>query len=48
MKHVVAVSLDEETIKKIREMLRKSSYRNRSHVVEEAIKEKFERGEQSG
>jgi len=38
MKHVVSVSLDEETIVKIREMLRNSNYRNKSHVVEEAVK----------
>ncbi len=37
MKHVVSVSLDQETIEKIREILRKSSFRNKSHVVEEAI-----------
>ena len=38
MKHVVSVSLDEETIVKIREILRKSTFRNKSHVVEEAIR----------
>ena len=38
MKHVVSVSLDEETIVKIREILRKSNFRNKSHVVEEAVK----------
>ena len=37
MKHVVSISLDQETIEKIREILRKSSFRNKSHVVEEAI-----------
>jgi len=39
MKHVVSVSLDEETICKIREILRDKnlSFRNKSHVVEEAI-----------
>ena len=45
MKHIVSVSLDEETIVKIREILRNSSLRNKSHVVEEAInrfKEGFE------
>ncbi|MFH1589913.1 MAG: aminotransferase class I/II-fold pyridoxal phosphate-dependent enzyme [archaeon] len=36
MKHVVSVSMDEETIIKIREILRNTSHRNKSHVVEEA------------
>ena len=38
MKHIVSVSLDEETVDKIQEILRKSSFRNKSHVVEEAVK----------
>jgi len=42
MKHIVSVSLDEETIIKVREILRTSSLRNKSHVVEEAIK-RFQR-----
>lgn len=42
MKHVVSVSLDEETIVKIREMLRESSLKNKSRVVEEAIKQFYE------
>lgn len=37
MKHVVSVSLDEETIVKLREILRTRSFRNKSHIVEEAI-----------
>ena len=44
MKHIVSVSLDEETIIKIRELLRNNSLRNKSHVVEEAVK-RFWRGE---
>ncbi|MBR9691934.1 hypothetical protein GOV06_04050 [Candidatus Woesearchaeota archaeon] len=44
MKHIVSVSLDEDTIVKIREILRNSSLRNKSHVVEEAVK-KFWEGE---
>ena len=42
MKHIVSVSLDEETIAKIREILRNSSFRNKSHVVEEAIRKFWE------
>ena len=37
MKHVVSVSLDESTIVKLREILRTRSFRNKSHIVEEAI-----------
>jgi len=44
MKHIVSVSLDEETVFKIREILRKGSFRNKSHVVEEAVKKMFDRG----
>ena len=45
MKHIVSVSLDEETIVKIREILRKSTFRNKSHVVEEAVKKLYGGGE---
>ncbi len=38
MKQVFAVSLESETIKKIREAARKGHFRNHSHVVEEAVK----------
>ena len=44
MKKIVSVSLDEETILKIDEILSKSSFRNKSHVVEEAVK-KLHRGD---
>jgi len=48
MKHIVSVSLDEETIIKIREILRNkdNSFRNKSHVVEEAIKKLHKGGEE--
>jgi hypothetical protein len=39
MKHVVSISLEEDTILKIRERLRNSIFRSKSHLVEEAIKE---------
>ncbi len=42
MKHIVSVSLSEDTIVKIREILRKSSYRSKSHVVEEAVLKFYE------
>ncbi|MBS3098422.1 ribbon-helix-helix protein, CopG family [Candidatus Woesearchaeota archaeon] len=38
MKQVFSVSLDEKTIAKIHEILEDSSFRNKSHLVEEAIK----------
>lgn len=42
MKHIMSISLDEETIVKIRECLRAGSFRNKSHVVEEAVKKMHE------
>ena len=42
MKQIVSVSLDENTIIKIREILRNTSLRNKSHVVEEAVKKMWE------
>ncbi len=41
MKHIISVSVDEETVNKIREILRNSSFRNKSHLVEEAVMEFF-------
>jgi len=37
MKHIVSVSLDESTVKKIMALRRNKRFRNKSHVVEEAI-----------
>jgi metal-responsive CopG/Arc/MetJ family transcriptional regulator len=36
-KQVFTCSLDEKTVQKIREATRESSFRNKSHLVEEAI-----------
>ena len=44
MKHVFTVSLDIETVAKIREAARVGKFRNKSHLVEEAIN-KFLEGE---
>lgn len=44
MKGVFTVSIDEELIQKIREHSRNSSFRNKSHLVEEAIKRFLEDG----
>lgn len=38
MKQVFTVSIDEELVQKIREHSRNSSFRNKSHLVEEAVK----------
>jgi len=38
MKQVFTVSIDEELVQKIREYSRNGSFRNKSHLVEEAVK----------
>tara|TARA_Y100000310_G_C20651154_1_gene799526 strand:- start:338 stop:466 length:129 start_codon:yes stop_codon:yes gene_type:complete len=38
MKQVFTISIDEELAVKIREQAKNSPYRNKSHLVEEAIK----------
>lgn len=42
MKHKTSISLDEETLIGIRELLRDSSFRNKSHLMEFAIKKLIE------
>ena len=42
MKQVFTISLDEELVQKIRDHSRNSSFRNKSHLVEEAIKKFLE------
>jgi metal-responsive CopG/Arc/MetJ family transcriptional regulator len=37
MKHIISVSVDEETVYKLREILRKRGYKSKSTVVEKAI-----------
>ncbi|MBU0535593.1 MAG: ribbon-helix-helix domain-containing protein [Nanoarchaeota archaeon] len=44
MKRVFSVSLGEETISKVEEILESGPFRNKSHVVEEAILQLFKRG----
>jgi len=46
MKQVFTISIDEELVKKIRQYAKDSSFRNKSHLVEEAIK-KYLRDNQS-
>jgi Arc/MetJ-type ribon-helix-helix transcriptional regulator len=38
MKHKTSISFDEETICKIRALVRSGKFRNKSHVMEYAIK----------
>lgn len=37
MKHNICISVDEETLRKIREAIRNGTFRNRSHAFEYAI-----------
>ncbi len=37
MKQVFTCSLDEQTVEKLRRFAKSSSFRNKSHVVEEAL-----------
>lgn len=39
MKHKISISVDEETILKVRESIRKGIYRNKSHAFEAAFNE---------
>jgi Arc/MetJ-type ribon-helix-helix transcriptional regulator len=39
MKHKICISVDEETIIKIREGIRKGLFRNKSHAFEFAVNE---------
>ncbi|MBI2046620.1 ribbon-helix-helix protein, CopG family [Candidatus Pacearchaeota archaeon] len=38
MKERISATIDKETIKDIEEILKKGDYRNKSHVIEKAIK----------
>ena len=42
MKQVFTVSIDEKLVQKIRETTRNSMFRNKSHLVEEAVKRYIE------
>jgi len=42
MKHRICISLDEDTVVKLREGLRKSIFRNKSHLVEHAVNDFLE------
>jgi len=37
MKQKISVSLDERTLRKIEDLAKQSSFRNRSHVIEFAV-----------
>ena len=38
MKERISATVEEETIKVIKRILKKGKYRNKSHIIEEAIK----------
>jgi Arc/MetJ-type ribon-helix-helix transcriptional regulator len=38
MKHKLSITMDEETIIKIREAIREGDFRNKSHAIEYAVK----------
>jgi len=38
MKERISATIDKETIRKINEILKKGKFRNKSHIIEEAIK----------
>jgi Arc/MetJ-type ribon-helix-helix transcriptional regulator len=38
MKERISATVDKETVKIINEFLKKANYRNKSHVIEDAIK----------
>ncbi|MFH1064018.1 MAG: ribbon-helix-helix protein, CopG family [Candidatus Woesearchaeota archaeon] len=42
MKQVLTISLEEETARRVREFTRTSKFKNKSHVVEAAIKQFLE------
>ena len=44
MKVRISATVDEKTEKKLEEFLKKSRFRNKSHVIEEAIEEFIKRG----
>jgi len=38
MKTIISVSVDAETVKIIQDLMRTKTFRNKSHVVEEAVR----------
>lgn len=48
MKTRISVTIDPEVEKKIDKIMQKRRYRNKSHFVEEAIREKIEMEEKNG
>ena len=43
MKQILTASIDEELFEKIRDHIRDSAFRNKSHFIEEAIKKFLEK-----
>ena len=42
MKHRLSITVDEDTIVKVRELLRKKEFRNKSHAFEYSLLKVFE------
>ena len=42
MKKRLSATVDEQTLKLVNSLLKKGNYRNKSHVIEKAIKKLFE------
>jgi len=42
MKQKISVTIDEETIKLIEELLKDTQFRNRSHIIEHSLKKFME------
>ncbi|MBT3985110.1 hypothetical protein HOD38_00445 [archaeon] len=47
MKHKISVSIEEETLFRLREELRNRKYRNRSHAIEYALSKLIEDGQRN-
>ena len=45
MKERISATVDEKTTKSLNDILKKGRYRNKSHIIEEAIKQFIEKGE---
>ncbi len=45
-KHQTSITIDEETLLKVKEKLRERTFRNQSHLFEVAVQRLLERGEE--
>jgi len=47
MKHKISISIEEETLLRLREHIRSRKFRNRSHAVEYALERLMENGQRN-